>query len=185
MKIEIKSSHTLQFRFAVHTFVKASRPKASRPKGFQENFYMRTSHLLRAGLIALAALTAASASSAAYADNGTIRISVVKGGWFIGASGGSGSLTFHGRRYGLSIGGLSGGLVFGASQTELHGRVSHIRRPSDVSGVYGAIGAGAVAGYGARAIVLQNEKGAVLTLSGRQVGLMANADLSGLAISIR
>jgi hypothetical protein len=153
--------------------------------GIQEKSYMRTSHLLRAGLIALAALAAASVSTAAYADSGTIQISVVKGGWFIGASGGSGSLTFHGRRYGLSIGGLSGGLVFGASQTELHGRVSHIHRPSDVSGVYGAVGAGAVAGYGARAIVLQNEKGAVLTLSGRQVGLMANADLSGLAISIR
>ena len=31
----------------------------------------------------------------------------------------------------------------------------------------------------ARAIVLTNQKGAVLELSGRQVGLMANADLSG------
>jgi hypothetical protein len=37
----------------------------------------------------------------------------------------------------------------------------------------------------ARAIVLRNEKGAVLTLSGRQVGLIANADLSGLAISLQ
>jgi hypothetical protein len=33
--------------------------------------------------------------------------------------------------------------------------------------------------------VLQNEKGAVLTLSGRQIGLMANADLSGMAITLR
>jgi hypothetical protein len=32
---------------------------------------------------------------------------------------------------------------------------------------------------------LQNEKGAVLRLSGRQVGLIANADFSGLAISLR
>ena len=35
------------------------------------------------------------------------------------------------------------------------------------------------------AIVLANQKGAVLELSGRQVGLMANADLSGLAITMR
>lgn len=146
---------------------------------------MRTSHLLHAGLVALPALVVAAAPNAAYADNGTIRISVVKGGWFIGASGGSGTLSFRGKRYRLSIGGLSGGLVFGASVTELRGRVSRIRRPSDVAGVYGAVGAGAVVGYGARAIVLQNEKGAVLTLSGQQVGLMGNADLSGLAISIR
>ena len=40
-------------------------------------------------------------------------------------------------------------------------------------------------GGGARAIVLTNQKGAVLELSGRQVGLMANADLSGLAITLR
>jgi hypothetical protein len=37
----------------------------------------------------------------------------------------------------------------------------------------------------ARAIVLTNQKGAVLQLSGTQVGLMANADLSGLAITLR
>ena len=38
---------------------------------------------------------------------------------------------------------------------------------------------------GARAIVLTNQKGAVLELAGRQVGLMANADLSGLALTLR
>ena len=123
--------------------------------------------------------------SVAYADSGTIRISVLKGGWFIGASGGSGSLIFHGRRYPLSIGGLSAGLVFGASQTYLSGTVSNIRRPSDVAGVYGAAGAGAAVGRGVNAIVLSNEKGAVLPMRGRQTGLMVNADLSGLAISLR
>ncbi|MGA7387006.1 MAG: hypothetical protein WBW99_03635, partial [Pseudolabrys sp.] len=77
------------------------------------------------------------------------------------------------------------GLVFGASATRLYGHVSHFRRPADVVGVYGAAGAGAALVVGARAIVLRNEKGAVLTLSGRQVGLIANADLSGLAISLQ
>jgi hypothetical protein len=146
---------------------------------------MRFSSGLRTGLIALMAIVGASLSSAAYADSGTIRISVLKGGWFIGASGGSGTLTFHGQQYPLSIGGLSAGLVFGASQTYLAGTVSNIRSPSDVAGVYGAVGAGAAVGAGVRAIVLRNEKGAVLTMQGRQAGLMVNADLSGLAISLR
>jgi hypothetical protein len=75
--------------------------------------------------------------------------------------------------------------VFGASQTYLSGTVRNIRDPSDVAGVYGAAGAGAVVGGGVRAIVLTNEKGAVLELSGRQTGLMVNADLSGMAISLR
>ena len=67
----------------------------------------------------------------------------------------------------------------------LWGRVSNIWRPSDVAGVYGAAGAGLALGVGVRGIVLVNQKGAVLQLSGRQIGLMANADLSGLAIMMR
>jgi len=146
---------------------------------------MPISHRFRTGLVALIAVVGASLSSAAYADSGTIRISVLKGGWFIGASGGSGTLTFQGRRYPLSIGGLSAGLVFGASQTNLSGRVTNIRSASDVAGVYGAAGAGAAVGRGVRGIVLRNEKGAVLTLQGQQTGLMVNADLSGMAISLQ
>jgi hypothetical protein len=139
----------------------------------------------RNALVALVALMGASFSSAAYADSGTIRISVFKGGWFLGASGGNGTLTFHGRTYRLAIGGIDAGLVFGASQTYLAGRVSHINQPSDVAGVYGAAGAGAAIFTGARALVLSNEKGALLELNGRQTGLMVNADLSGLAISLQ
>jgi hypothetical protein len=138
-----------------------------------------------AAALAVATIGLSAASSAARADSGTVRINVIKGGWFIGASGGSGTLTFRGRNYPLSIGGLSAGLVFGASQTYLSGRVSNIFRPSDVAGVYGAGGAGAAVGRGVSAIVLSNEKGAVLQMSGRQTGLMVNADLSGLAISLK
>jgi hypothetical protein len=122
---------------------------------------------------------------AAQADSGSVSLTVYKGGWFIGGSAGSGTLTFRGKRYTLSVGGIDYGLVFGGSKTVLHGRVSNINRPSDVAGVYGAAGAGLAVGGGARAIVLTNQKGAVLELSGRQVGLMANADLSGLAITLK
>ncbi len=132
---------------------------------------------LRTALIGLLAMAGACVSGVAQADSGTIRISVLKGGWFIGASGGSGTLTFHGRTYPLSIGGIDAGLVFGASQTNLSGRVTNIRRPSDVAGVYAPAGRGLRSCVGARAIVLTNEKGAVLHLSGRQTGLMLNADL--------
>jgi hypothetical protein len=160
-------------------------PISTSQAGFQENSTMRLSHRFRAGLIALIAAVAATVSSAAYADSGTVWISEFKGGWFIGGSGGSGMLVFHGRQYPLSIGGVSGGFVFGGSHTTLSGWVTHIRQPSDVAGVYGAAGLGAAIGRGPRAIVLTNQKGAVLRLQGRQVGLMVNADLSGLAISLR
>ena len=139
----------------------------------------------RTAFVALIALTGASLSSAAYADTGSVQLSVVKAGWFLGASGGSGTLVFKGKQYPLSVGGVSGGLVFGASATNLYGRVSNIRRPSDVAGVYGAVGAGAAVGGGARAITLRNEKGALLQLQGRQAGLMVNVDVSGMAISLQ
>ena len=145
---------------------------------------MAFSSRFRTGLIALVAIIVASVSSA-YADSGSVRLSVLKGGWFIGASGGNGVLTFRGRQYPLSVGGLSAGLVFGASATDFVGRVSNIRRPSDVEGVYGAAGAGAAIGAGVRFIQLRNDKGALLVLRGRQVGLMANLDLSGMTISLR
>jgi hypothetical protein len=146
---------------------------------------MRFSSGLRTGLIALMAIVGASVSSAAYADSGSIQFKVIKGGWVIGGSAGSGTLYFQGRSYPISIGGISYGIVFGGSETWFRGSVSNIRRPSDVAGVYGAAGAGGAIGGGAQAIVLTNQKGAVLNLTGRQVGLQINADLSGLAISLR
>jgi lipid-binding SYLF domain-containing protein len=134
--------------------------------------------------VALVAVLAAGVSSAR-ADEGTVRISFLKAGWVIGGSIGSGTLTFRGRTYPLSIGGLSYGFTFGGSQTNLHGRVSNINRASDVAGVYGAAGAGATVIRGPQAVVLANQKGAVLELSGRQTGLMVNLDLSGMALSLK
>ena len=121
----------------------------------------------------------------AYADSGRITLKVYKAGFILGASGGEGSLSFNGRTYRLGVGGISYGLVFGGSKTVLQGKVSHIQSASDVEGVYGAVGAGLAVGRGTRAIILTNPKGAVLELSGRQIGLMANLDLSGLALTIK
>src|SRR5216684_6080979 len=146
---------------------------------------MKLSSALRAALVALTAVAGAALPSVASADDGSVSLVIYKAGWIIGGSGGGGVLNFHGRRYPLSTGGLDYGLVFGGSKTVLYGRVSNIYRPSDVAGVYGAAGAGLAVGSGARAIVLTNQKGAVLELSGQQVGLMANADLSGLAITLK
>jgi hypothetical protein len=128
---------------------------------------MRLGSGIRATLFALA-VALVGLTSAARADSGTISFRVLKGGWFIGASGGSGTLFFRGRAYPVTIGGLSAGFV--------------VRRVADV---YGAAGPGAALGVGGQAIVLTHEKGAVLSLTGQQIGLQINADLSGLAISMR
>ena len=134
--------------------------------------------------IALAALFAA-ALSPARADEGTVRISFIKAGWVIGGTIGSGELYFRGRRYPLSIGGLSYGLTFGGSQTNLRGRVRNIYHPRDVEGVYGAGAAGAAIIRGPEAVILTNNKGAIMELAGTQTGLIVNLDLNGMAVSLK
>ena len=143
---------------------------------------MKMSSAFRAVLIALAVFAGL---STARADEGYVQLTIYKGGWIIGGNGGGGVLDFHGRRYALSIGGIDYGLVFGGSKAYLRGVVHNIWRPSDIAGVYAAGGAGIVVGGGVRGIALTNARGVVLELSGSQFGLMANADLSGLAISMR
>jgi hypothetical protein len=109
---------------------------------------------------------------------------VLKAGWFIGGAGGSGVLTFHGRRYPVSIGGLSAGpcsarrkhILSASSATLLTRRTSQGSMGPPVRALRFGVGAGT--------IVLKNEKGAVLSLNGREVGLIANVDLSGMAISL-
>ena len=138
---------------------------------------MQLSSAIRAALITLTVIGAG--LTTVYADSGSIRFNVIKAGFVVGGSGGRGTLVFQGRSYPLSIGGLSYGFTFGASATDFVGTVSNIRSPSDVNGVYGAAGAGAAVGAGAGAIVLTNQNGAVLTLSGRQTGLIVAPTSTG------
>ncbi|MPT24854.1 hypothetical protein [Ancylobacter polymorphus] len=144
---------------------------------------MKLLSVLRVGLLALAALIGG--MSLASAADGTITIRIVKAGFVVGGSAGEGVLTFQGRKYPLSVGGLSYGFTFGASETRLHGKVRNIQRASDVSGVYAQGGAGAAFVKGAQVVVLTNQNGAVLELSGEQKGVIVSLDLSGLALSLK
>ncbi|RUW71599.1 MULTISPECIES: hypothetical protein [unclassified Mesorhizobium] len=146
---------------------------------------MNISSGIRSVAVAVIAAGAVSVASVAHADNGTIRFAIYKAAFFIGGAGGEGTLTFHGRRYPISVGAVSGGLAFGASKTYFHGTVRHTRRARDVTGVYGAAGGGGALGKGAQVIVMTNDRGAQLELSGKQVGLQINADLSGMSIALK
>ena len=146
---------------------------------------MSSSSRLRATLAATVMLAGIGLSSTAQAESCSISFTVIKAGWVIGGSGGSGALRCGGRTYPLSIGGLSYGIMFGASETRFTGTATFRGSPYNVAGVYGAGGVGGSVGRGAQVMVLTNDKGTALSLTGRQVGLQINADLSGLAISMR
>ena len=148
----------------------------------------RISNLFRArsvlGIAVLAVLFAAVASPS-YAETGTVRFKFFKAGWFVGAQTGSGSLEFRKQIYPFHIGGISAGLTFGGSSTDFVGTVRNMHQPTDIEGVYTALGAGVAVIGGVRVIQMRNAKGVILTLEGKQLGLQFDFDLSGMNVSIQ
>src|SRR3712207_4408799 len=142
-------------------------------------------HALRSSLIALAVTLAPGLAAPGWAATGTVYVEVVKAGFIVGIGGGRGTLVFQGRPYPLSVGGLSFGATIGASKADLVGRAYNLRRASDIAGTYTAVGASAAAGGGASGIRLQNARGVVLDLRGRNIGLELNANVSGVEINLR
>lgn len=122
---------------------------------------------------------------AAEAATGRVELRFVRAGFIVGFGSGSGSLFFGGERYRLSLGGVSLGATFGAASAELVGRARHLNRASDIQGNYTAVGAGIAAAGGGNVARLRNSRGVELELSGKQVGLMASIDLSGLRIRLQ
>lgn len=135
---------------------------------------------LAVGALALVALIAPNFS---FADSGTVRLKVTKAGFIVGVGGGSGVLHFHGKNYRFSVGGVSAGTI-GIAGADLVGSATNLHRPSDIAGVYSAASASIAAAGGGKVVTLQNSKGVVLTLRGKQVGFEASLSLSGLTISM-
>jgi hypothetical protein len=145
-------------------------------------FDIRASRLIAIVVVAVAMLTGASTQSRA--ASGTVRLHITKAGFLVGVGGGSGTLTFHHRVYGLVVGGVGIGSL-GVAAADLVGRAYHLRSPSDIAGTYGAAGAGATFVGGGQVVTLQNEKGVVLKLQGMQIGFQASLGVAGMTISLR
>jgi hypothetical protein len=147
----------------------------------------QTRRTLVGGLCALLltplAIGAAEASAAA-GSSGRIAFRITRAGLIVGVGGGSGTLSFNGKNYPLSIGGISLGATIGIASADFVGRVRHLRRASDIAGTYSAIGAGLAAAGGSSVARLRNSRGVELEVSGKQVGFMASVDLSGLRIRL-
>lgn len=144
--------------------------------------------IVRASKIGAALIAGAvilgSAPAPSYADTGAVRFSVGSAGFILGVGGGSGTLTFKGRTYRLSIGGVRIGTI-GVSATEVRGRALNMRQPSDIAGTYSAAGASIAVIGGGGVARLQNEKGVILEVSAVKVGLEANLNLGGVTISLQ
>jgi hypothetical protein len=132
-----------------------------------------------AGMFLLGALSTAEAQT-----TGAVRFQVAKAGFIIGVGGGTGTLRFKGKTYPLRVEGLSAGTI-GVAQADLVGTASNLRDPTDIAGTYSAAGAGVAVGGGARSIQLQNAKGVILDLRGRQAGFEASLGVGGATITMQ
>lgn len=142
-------------------------------------------NITRRGLIVTgAALATGAFLPSAEAATGSISLRILSAGFIFGASGGSGVLTFEGRQYRLSVGGISAGATIGASGADLVGTASHLHSAADIQGIYSAVGAGLSVAGGRQAARLSNANGVILRLRGRQIGFMFSLDLSGMQISL-
>jgi hypothetical protein len=133
------------------------------------------------GLFLVAAIGFATPS---HATTGTVRVTVAKAGFVLGAGGGKGILTFHHRSYPFTVQGLSLGLTAGASLNSLVGRAEYIKDLGDFSGTYSVIGAGAAFGGGVGGVQLRNAKGVTITLQGFKAGVEASANITRVVITL-
>jgi hypothetical protein len=137
-----------------------------------------------AAAMMVAALTLGSVTSPSYADTGTVRIRITKAGFIFGVGGGSGTLHFKGHNYRLRIDGISAGTI-GFASADLAGTASNLRTAADIAGSYSVVSAGFAVAGGGKSARLQNAKGVVLDVHGKQVGFELSLSLSGATISLQ
>lgn len=111
-----------------------------------------------------------------------IALNVVKGGYFIGGTAGSGMLSYQGQYYPVSVGALSLGVTFGLAAIDVVGDVYYLYHPADLEGTYTAVSGDAAFIVGMGTAELQNEHGVVLRVRSQEIGVLFSVDLSGMQI---
>jgi len=137
------------------------------------------------GLLVALAAAAISASAAAQGQpSAKIQFEIYKAGLVVGVSGGSGTLSYEGKDYPISIAGISLGATIGASKAEFVGDVFNLSAPEDIEGVYSGAKAGIAIAGGAKTAILKNSKGVELKVSGEQIGVELTLDLNGMDVRL-
>lgn len=137
------------------------------------------------GLLVALAVAAISASAAAQEQpSAKIQFEIYKAGLVVGVSGGSGTLSYEGKDYPISIAGISLGATIGASKAEFVGDVFNLSAPEDIEGVYSGAKAGIAIAGGAKTAILKNSKGVELKVSGEQIGVELTLDLNGMDVRL-
>jgi hypothetical protein len=102
----------------------------------------------------------------------------------IGVSWGDGKLTFQGKEHVFSVKGLSV-VDLGVSKVTANGEVFNLKKLTDFNGNYVAGKAGATVGGGAGAVVMQNQNGVVMKLTGTGQGIQLTLAGAGVDVQLK
>jgi hypothetical protein len=101
----------------------------------------------------------------------------------IGFTWGSGTLIYQGKRYPLSVSGVSLASVGAAGYTAA-GSVYGLKSPHDITGVYTAVAAGATLGGGGDFSAMRNQNGVVIQMTATTEGLSLTLAAEGMKIAV-
>ena len=139
-----------------------------------------------AGIVVIVALVlfVSSARAQDEAPDATIKLSAGSVAAGIGFSWGSGTLSFKGKEYPISVTGLSVGDV-GATKIEAAGTVHHLKKIEDFDGNYTAVGAGLTLAGGGSVSTMRNQNGVTVDLITTTQGVKFTLAASGVSMKIQ
>jgi hypothetical protein len=123
----------------------------------------------------------------AYAEeqpSGTVEVSSTSVAAGVGVTWGDGTLHFQNASYVFSIQGLTV-VDVGISSITATGEVYDLKNPQDLAGNYVAGAAGIAVAGGANDIIMQNDRGVVLRLHGKEKGLRFQLGAQGVSIKLK
>ena len=144
---------------------------------------MRRRVLVVLGIVSLC-LPLALAGAKSSKPDGTIRLTSDTIAAGVGVSWGSGTLTYKGKSYPISVDGLDVGSV-GVSKVTATGSVYHLKSLADFDGNYTAATAGAAVGGGGGVTAMQNQNGVVVKLAATSRGVKFTLGASGVKMAVK
>ena len=141
-------------------------------------------NIKKIGLLLLVLGLIAGFAQGATAPSATLRLSGGSVAAGIGWSWGSGTLTYKGKNYPVSVKGLSLGKV-GITGVTASGEVYHLKSLQDFDGNYTGVGAGITLAGGRSAITIKNQNGVRLRLIATTRGADLTIGVGGADLRIK
>ena len=124
------------------------------------------------------------ARAAEDAPDATLKLSGGSVAAGVGFSWGSGTLSYKGKDYPVTVKGLSAGDV-GATKVEASGSVYNLKNLDDFNGNYTAAGAGMAVAGGASAVAMKNQNGVKINLVSTTQGVKVTLGAGGVDLKLK